>query len=58
MAKQEFLAFYVLAGRVAAVAGMGRDTAMIYITELLAQNKMPTAADISPETDWAALASG
>ncbi|MDB5268939.1 MAG: hypothetical protein JWP58_1979 [Hymenobacter sp.] len=53
--KQDFLAFYVLAGRIAAVAGMGRDTAMLYITELFSRNKMPTPASVNPETDWAAL---
>ena len=57
VAKQDFLAFYVQAGRVAAVAGMGRDTAMIYIAELLSRDSMPAAAAISPETDWATLAS-
>ncbi|MGY3090725.1 NADPH-dependent 2,4-dienoyl-CoA reductase/sulfur reductase-like enzyme/nitrite reductase/ring-hydroxylating ferredoxin subunit [Hymenobacter sp. UYAg731] len=55
VAQQDFLAFYVLAGRIAAVAGMGRDTAMLYITELLGQNKMPDSAGISPDTNWAAL---
>ncbi|MBH8559551.1 FAD-dependent oxidoreductase [Hymenobacter negativus] len=56
VAKQDFLAFYVLAGKITAVAGMGRDTAMLYITELFSQNKMPSPTGISPETDWAALA--
>ena len=56
VAKQDFLAFYILNGLVAAVAGMGRDTAMIYITELLGQNKLPPSADLNPETDWATLA--
>ena len=56
VAQQDFLAFYVQAGRIAAVAGMGRDTAMIYITELLGKNKMPSPASINPETDWATLA--
>ncbi|GAB2852642.1 FAD-dependent oxidoreductase [Hymenobacter ruber] len=56
VAKLDFLAFYVLAGEITAVAGMGRDTAMLYITELFSQNKMPGLAGISPETDWAALA--
>lgn len=54
VAKQDFLAFYVAAGRVAAVAGMGRDTAMIYITELLGRNKMPAPAAITDSIDWAA----
>ncbi|MGI4867147.1 MAG: FAD-dependent oxidoreductase [Janthinobacterium lividum] len=52
VAKQNFLAFYVLAGRVAAVAGMNRDADMIYITELLGQGRMPTADELSAETSW------
>ncbi|WP_216679748.1 FAD-dependent oxidoreductase [Hymenobacter siberiensis] len=55
VAQQNFLAFYVQAGRIVAVAGMGRDTAMLYITELLGRNAMPNPASISPETDWATL---
>jgi hypothetical protein len=55
VAQQNFLAFYVQAGRIVAVAGMGRDTAMLYITELLGRNTMPNPASISPETDWATL---
>jgi NADPH-dependent 2,4-dienoyl-CoA reductase/sulfur reductase-like enzyme/nitrite reductase/ring-hydroxylating ferredoxin subunit len=55
VAKQDFLAFFVQAGRVVAMAGMGRDTAMIYITELLGQSKMPLPADLKPDTEWSAL---
>jgi NADPH-dependent 2,4-dienoyl-CoA reductase/sulfur reductase-like enzyme len=46
VAKQDFLAFYVQAGRIAAVAGMGRDTDMIYITELLSKNQLPAPAEL------------
>jgi NADPH-dependent 2,4-dienoyl-CoA reductase/sulfur reductase-like enzyme/nitrite reductase/ring-hydroxylating ferredoxin subunit len=53
--KQEFLAFYVQAGRIAAVAGMGRDADMIYIAELLGTNKMPAPAAISEGTQWATV---
>jgi hypothetical protein len=56
IARQDFLAFYVLAGRIATVAGIGRDTVMLYITELLSRNKMPDSTSISPEADWTALA--
>ena len=54
--KQDFLAFYVQAGRIAAVAGMGRDTDMLYITELLGQGRMPAPGTLHTETDWAGLA--
>jgi NADPH-dependent 2,4-dienoyl-CoA reductase/sulfur reductase-like enzyme/nitrite reductase/ring-hydroxylating ferredoxin subunit len=53
--KQYFLAFYVQAGRIAAVAGMGRDADMIYIAELLGTNKLPAPAAISEGTRWAGL---
>ena len=55
VAKQEFLAFYVQAGRVAAVAGMGRDTDMIYITELLGKNQLPAPVELHPGTQWEKL---
>ncbi len=53
--KQDFLAFYVQAGRIAAVAGMGRDTAIIYITELLGQGRMPAPTALREDTNWAEL---
>jgi NADPH-dependent 2,4-dienoyl-CoA reductase/sulfur reductase-like enzyme/nitrite reductase/ring-hydroxylating ferredoxin subunit len=53
--QQDFLAFYVQAGRIAAVAGMGRDTDMIYITELLGQNQLPASAALHPGLDWATV---
>ncbi|MDO7874886.1 FAD-dependent oxidoreductase [Hymenobacter sp. ASUV-10] len=55
VAKQKFLAFYVQRGRIVAVAGMGRDADMIYITELLGQGRLPAPAQLQPDTDWAAL---
>ncbi|TDN36680.1 FAD-dependent oxidoreductase [Hymenobacter sp. UV11] len=56
LAKQDFLAFYVLEGRIVAAAGMGRDADMIYIAELLGQGRLPTPAELSPDTKWAQLA--
>jgi NADPH-dependent 2,4-dienoyl-CoA reductase/sulfur reductase-like enzyme/nitrite reductase/ring-hydroxylating ferredoxin subunit len=53
--KQDFLAFYVQAGRIAAVAGMGRDADMIYIAELLSAGQMPAPAALHEDTDWAEL---
>jgi NADPH-dependent 2,4-dienoyl-CoA reductase/sulfur reductase-like enzyme/nitrite reductase/ring-hydroxylating ferredoxin subunit len=53
--KHDFLAFYVQAGRVAAVAGMGRDADMIYIAELLSQGRLPAPAELHEGTDWAHL---
>ncbi|RZL14237.1 MAG: NAD(FAD)-dependent dehydrogenase, partial [Hymenobacter sp.] len=55
VAKQDFLAFYVQAGRIAAVAGMNRDADMIYITELLGKGCMPAAADLRVEMSWEAV---
>ncbi len=55
VAKQDFLAFYVQAGRIAAVAGMGRDADMIYIAELLGEGRLPAASELREGTDWAAL---
>ncbi|MDJ0364397.1 FAD-dependent oxidoreductase [Hymenobacter sp. H14-R3] len=55
VAQQDFLALYVLDGRIVAAAGMGRDTDMIYITELLGLGKLPAPADVHDKTDWAAL---
>jgi NADPH-dependent 2,4-dienoyl-CoA reductase/sulfur reductase-like enzyme/nitrite reductase/ring-hydroxylating ferredoxin subunit len=56
VAKQDFLAFYVQAGRIIAAAGMGRDTDMIYITELLGQGRLPAPAALPAGVDWASLA--
>jgi NADPH-dependent 2,4-dienoyl-CoA reductase/sulfur reductase-like enzyme/nitrite reductase/ring-hydroxylating ferredoxin subunit len=53
--KQDFLAFYVQAGRIAAVAGMGRDTDMIYIAELLGLGRLPAATELREDMDWAEL---
>jgi NADPH-dependent 2,4-dienoyl-CoA reductase/sulfur reductase-like enzyme len=53
VAQQDFLAFYVQAGRIAAVAGMGRDADMIYIAELLGNGRMPAAAALSEDISWA-----
>ena len=53
VAKQDFLAFFVQAGRIVAVAGMGRDTDMLYITELLSLGRMSTPAELRPGMSWA-----
>jgi len=55
VAKQDFLAFYVQAGRITAVAGMGRDIDIIYLTELLGQGRMPAPAELSDGIKWAEL---
>lgn len=55
VAEQDFLALYVQNGRILAAAGMGRDTDMIYIAELLDLGKLPAPADVHDKTDWAAL---
>jgi NADPH-dependent 2,4-dienoyl-CoA reductase/sulfur reductase-like enzyme/nitrite reductase/ring-hydroxylating ferredoxin subunit len=53
--QQDFLAFYVQAGHIAAVAGMGRDADMIYIAELLGQGRMPVPTELHENTKWAEL---
>ena len=55
VAKQDFLAFYVQAGRIAAVAGMGRDADMLYLTELLGLGRLPAPAELRADMDWASL---
>jgi NADPH-dependent 2,4-dienoyl-CoA reductase/sulfur reductase-like enzyme/nitrite reductase/ring-hydroxylating ferredoxin subunit len=55
VSKQDFLAFYVQAGRIAAVASMGRDTDMIYITELLGKGRLPAPAELQADMKWAEL---
>jgi NADPH-dependent 2,4-dienoyl-CoA reductase/sulfur reductase-like enzyme len=55
VATQDFLALYVTGGRILAAAGMGRDTDMLYITELLGQGKLPAPGAVHDKTDWAAL---
>lgn len=45
LGKPEFLAYYVKGGRVAAVAGMGRDKDMAALTELFAMRRDWRAAD-------------
>ncbi len=52
VAKQDFLAYYVLDGRIVAAAGMNHDTEMIYITELLGQGQLPTPAAVRAGVDW------
>jgi NADPH-dependent 2,4-dienoyl-CoA reductase/sulfur reductase-like enzyme len=53
VAKQDFLAFYVLDGHIVAVAGMNRDTDLLYITELLGRGKMPLPEAVRSNVDWA-----
>ena len=53
--EQNFLAFYVQAGRVVAAAGMGRDADMIFIAELLGQGRMPAPAALQPDMNWAKI---
>jgi len=55
VAKQDFLAFYVLDNRIIAAAGMNRDADMIYIAELLGQGRLPAPDQLRPDTDWASL---
>jgi NADPH-dependent 2,4-dienoyl-CoA reductase/sulfur reductase-like enzyme/nitrite reductase/ring-hydroxylating ferredoxin subunit len=55
VAKQDFLAFYVLDNRIVAAAGMNHDTEMMYITELLTQGRLPTPAGVRAGVDWARL---
>jgi NADPH-dependent 2,4-dienoyl-CoA reductase/sulfur reductase-like enzyme len=55
VAKQDFLAFYVLDNRIIAAASMNRDTDMIYIAELLGQGRLPAPDQLRPDTDWANL---
>ncbi len=56
VAKQDFLAFYVLDNRIIAAAGMNHDVEMIYITELLEQDRLPAPAAVRAGADWAQLA--
>ena len=53
VAKQDFLAFYVQAGRIMAAAGMNRDADMIYIAELLGKGRMPASTELSEDIKWA-----
>jgi NADPH-dependent 2,4-dienoyl-CoA reductase/sulfur reductase-like enzyme/nitrite reductase/ring-hydroxylating ferredoxin subunit len=55
VAKQDFLAFYVLDNRIIAAASMNRDADMIYIAELLGQGHLPAPDHLRPDTDWASL---
>jgi NADPH-dependent 2,4-dienoyl-CoA reductase/sulfur reductase-like enzyme/nitrite reductase/ring-hydroxylating ferredoxin subunit len=55
VAQQDFLALYVQGGRIVAAAGMGRDTDMLYITELLGLGKLPAPANVHDKMDWATL---
>ncbi|MFD1467933.1 FAD-dependent oxidoreductase [Hymenobacter caeli] len=54
VAKQEFLALYVLDNRIVAAAGMNRDADMIYVAERLEQGRMPAPAQVREDMDWAA----
>ena len=56
VAKQDFIALYVLGGRIIAAAGMGRDADMIYLAELLNNRQMPLVREVSPTTQWAEVA--
>ncbi len=56
VAKQDFLAFYVLDTRIIAAAGMNHDAEMIYITELLGQGQLPTPAAVRAGVEWNQLA--
>jgi NADPH-dependent 2,4-dienoyl-CoA reductase/sulfur reductase-like enzyme len=53
--QQDFLAFYAQAGRIVAVAGMGRDADMIYIAELISQDRLPAPAELHENMKWAEL---
>jgi NADPH-dependent 2,4-dienoyl-CoA reductase/sulfur reductase-like enzyme/nitrite reductase/ring-hydroxylating ferredoxin subunit len=53
--KQDFLAFYVQDGRIAAAAGMGRDADMLYITDLLGKNHLPAPAELHEGMSWEKL---
>ena len=55
VAKQDFLAFYVLDNRIIAAAGMNRDADMLYIVELLGQGRLPAPDQLRSDTDWASL---
>lgn len=55
VASQDFLAFYVLDGHIVAAAGMSHDTEMLYITELLGQQQMPTPDLVRAGVEWASL---
>jgi len=57
VAKQDFLAFYVLENSVVAVAGMSHDADLIYIAELLGQGALPSPAAVRTTVSWASLAS-
>ena len=56
VAKQDFLAFYVLDNRLVAAAGMNHDDDMIYIAELLGTGALPTPATVRAGANWASLA--
>jgi len=56
VAKQDFLAFYVLDNRLVAAAGMNHDDDMIYIAELLGSGALPTPAAVRAGANWASLA--
>ena len=53
VARQDFLALYVLDKHIIAAATMNRDADMIYIAELLGQGRMPTPAAVYDGMQWA-----
>ncbi len=55
VARQNFLALYVLDGRIIAAAGMNRDVDIIYVAELLEQGRLPAPAEASEGIDWSAV---
>ncbi|MVN76281.1 Rieske 2Fe-2S domain-containing protein [Hymenobacter sp. HMF4947] len=55
VAKQDFMAFYVLDEQIVAAASMNRDADMIYLAELLGQGRLPTPAALHEGMQWAAL---
>ena len=53
----EFLAFYLQASKVMAVAGINRDRDIAAISELMRRQKMPDAAAVKKDVDWLDLLS-
>lgn len=53
VAGQNFLALYVLDGRIIAAASMNRDVDMIHFAERLEQGQLPALADVYEGMSWA-----
>ncbi|MEJ7659735.1 MAG: FAD-dependent oxidoreductase [Hymenobacter sp.] len=53
VAKQDFLALYVLDGRLIAAASMNRDADMIHFAERLEQGQLPAPAAVHEGMSWA-----